>query len=265
MSRSDGSPRDRPAVEDSVAAIRAKDPEGHVALLDVATTEPGSILGIALLADSSPASTHDHRHGQRLVTASLSVQIRGDLAADPPARGHIDKRLGDWPFIAGSATIVGASGADIASSYTTFVGLDPSTRPSGQATGPADGTIAMPRLDDLAGSIVEAIRAGRSAADEDAVWSTLVLDRRLRNRFGVIHGASVYTVLALLACEVPPPSVAVRILDSHVRFLRPITRESVTLEASVIARSRRFIDVDARIRAADEDLLAIGSFMLGST
>lgn len=246
----------------SISAMRTKDPDGRVALRDVATTEPGCILGVALLADTSPASTHDHGHGQRLVTASLSVQMRADLTRDPPARARIDQHLGDWPFVAGGGTIVGGSGAVIASSHTTFVGFD---RASTVAVSPpdSDGDVtSMPHLDELASSMVAALRAGRVAGVVGAWRSDVPVDPYLRNRFGVLHGASAYTQLALLAREVVQRSPQVRIFDSHVRFVRPITVDNITVKATLFARSRRLADIRSVIETTDNELLAVGTFTL---
>jgi acyl-coenzyme A thioesterase PaaI-like protein len=247
-------------ARDSISAIRIKDGDGRVTLLDVARTEPGSILGVALLADSSPAATHEHGHGQRLVTATLSVQMAADLTTDPPAEAHIVQLLGDWPFVAGGGTITGGSGTVIASTHTTFVGFDrPFSGSALPADIPADGT-SIPRLDDLAGSMVEALRSGRVISEVGALRSVIDVDPRLRNRFGAFHGASAYAALALQAREPTPPTAAFRILDSHVRFVRPITSERIVVEVTTVARSRRLTDLRAIIRTADDELLATGMF-----
>ena len=245
-------------MSDGISAIRTKDDDGRVTLLDLATTASGCVLGVALLADSSPAATHDHGHGQRLVTACLSVQMRADLTADPPSRAHIDRLFGDWPFVAGGGTVLGGSGAVIASTHTTFVGFD---RPPG-ASRPTDlsGEAAhVPSLDDLAASMTASLRAGRSAPEIGVARSVIDVDPRLLNRFGALHGASAYTLLALQAGDAAERA-GWRILDSHVRFVRPITSARVVVEAATVARSRRLTDLRAAIRTVDDELLATGMF-----
>ncbi len=246
----------------SVSAVRTSQVDGVVRLRERPLSAAGCLLGLALLADSSPASTHDHADGERLVTASLSVQMPRAVVADPPAQARIQRGPGAWPFVTGLATIDDLSGSAIAASHTVFVGLDRSGGHMPRGNGQVGDGI-RPSLDDVADSIVQALRKDNGPRNAGRIRTSVVLDARLRNRYGVVHGASIFTVLALLAQELGPASGG-WILDSHVRFLRPVRDDDVIVEGDAIARSRRLTDCTARLSSPDGGLLATGTFTLAT-
>ena len=251
----------------SIASLRSKDADGGVALTNVPTTLSGRLLGVALLADSSPPRSHTHRYGKRLVTASLSIHTCPGTVAEGPARGHITRLLGDWPTIVSDARIFAASGDLIALGYATFIGLTPRERTlplnDDSVTGP------RPELDEegsrLAKSLCESWRWDGPAHG----GSRMAITPELRNRFGPMHGAAAHAALSLLAlalaqcpdgARMVPAEGADCVLDGRVRFLRPITSDDVEVTASVLRRSRGMVDVDCAIVRGTDDQLATGQF-----
>lgn len=251
----------------SIAAARTRGPSGAVGLVDRPRTADGRLLGVALLADSSAPSTHEHAAGKRLVTASLSIQW--DLASveRPPAAGQIHRVLGAWPFLQSEGSITAASGSVIASSHATFVGFvtaSPAPRPMGDGTGASE---PAPDLDVVAEAMVCEIRDGSTAGAGSEFRSRIGNGPQLRNRFGPMHGAVAYSILAFAALAANGDRASTGgILDSRVRFLQPITADDLQIQASIVRRSRRLVDVACSIRSPEGDeLLATGEFLLART
>lgn len=114
-------------------------------------------------------------------------------------------------------------------------------------------------LQDLLGISVEVVAPGRARATAEADAATL-------NPNGVVHGSVLFamadTAMAAATMSVIGDDMACASIEVHMRFLRPILKDSIHAEAVVLRAGQRIVQLEVRVSNASGEpvALATGSF-----
>jgi acyl-coenzyme A thioesterase PaaI-like protein len=243
-----------------LASLRTVE-ENRIVLADPPRTSRGAHLAAALVADSSPrAGDNAIRH----VTTSLHLAFRVDPGFGSSITGALIDGIVSAPTRISRTSVLDEHGI-AALGTSCFIAVSapptPGTRPAWSGG---------PIIDRLADELFEVVAQGLA----DPAGS-VVVDHALRNPRGPLHGAAVYTALAfaaIVAASEPasepasggratPGRDGPPILEGGVRYLRPVAEPRVRIQAVVVHRSSRLIDVESRL-GEDAEPLAIGRFSL---
>lgn len=89
---------------------------------------------------------------------------------------------------------------------------------------------------------------------------TAVVDAQHHNPYGLVHGGVVFTlvdtVMGAATVGVMEPGCSCATIEIHLRYLRPVTDGTIRCDVHVLRTGRRVIHLEAKVRDADERLLA---------
>ena len=239
-----------------IASLRSQAADGHLRIRRPPTSVAGRLLGAALLVDTVPIESR-RRAGQRFATAVLSIQWRPGAPDEPTVAGEVVEALGGPASVTADVRVSGLT-SRLAVGRTSFVEIEPPRRRS-------PPTAVEPSMPEDLDAVAATVHRQLGATDEsiEPGWrANLEIDAWLRNRHGPMHGAAVYCCLAIVALAAAGAPQPRSLVDSRVRYLRPIVEPDVLVEVTSLARSRRLVDIGAAVTSADGMPLAVASFVV---
>lgn len=246
-----------PVATVGIASLRVQAVDGRVMLPRAPATVVGRLLGAALLADTLPLEARVE--GRRHVTALMALGWHPEAPNDPPLLGRVAATAG--PAIVSTGVEIHGRSSLLVVARTVFAVVAQPPLTTDPAARSRAGWTSIDDLDRAARTIRDQLELGRRPVT--AGWhAALEVAPLLRNRRGSMHGAAVYGCLASVALGRVGLRQPRRIIDSRVRYFRPIVDPVVNVGVTSMSSSRRLVDMTVGLTSSDGIPLAIGDFLI---